>query len=153
MKNMTLGLSVISFLIFTNVTYAGGFIFACSPYEYSDGSNGSYGLSGKLSDKILTINEPMENLLAKENDPKIVLNKDEYYEIRTANQWHTPSALYEDRGKVDLIIVRPTDDQKWDSGLPPEFILTIIDIRLSSLKSRRDRFAYIAAFTTCNTID
>ncbi|MDA9185852.1 hypothetical protein N9O40_00865 [Planktomarina sp.] len=153
MKNMTFALSVISFLIFTNVTYAGGFMFACSPFEFADGGDADFGLSGSLSDKILIINEPMKDPLAKENDPKIVLYKDEYYEIRTANQWHNPSALYEDIGKQVLLIIKPIDNQKWDNGLPPKFKITKVHQNMSLIESRTNRFVYIVQFATCNTIN
>ena len=155
MSRIILALSIILFLIGSNISYAAGFVFACSPYEFHDGSNGEYGLNGNLSGKILTINEPQENVtpksLQKADEPKIWLRTKEYYEIRTANQWHNPSALYEDIGNHELLIIKPIGGEQWGSGLPPKFKITRI-LPGFSLIDRSMRWR-VTIFASCNTID
>tara|TARA_B100000780_G_C20825905_1_gene328147 strand:- start:52 stop:519 length:468 start_codon:yes stop_codon:yes gene_type:complete len=155
MGHIILALSIILFFISSNISYAAGFVFACSPYEFNDGSNGEFGLNGNLSGKILTINEPQRNItpksLQKADEPKIWLRTNEYYEIRTANQWHNPSALYEDIGHHELLIIKPIGFEQWGSGLPPKFKITII-LPSSSLIDRSMRWG-TTIFASCNTID
>ena len=157
MSRIILALSIILFLIGSNISYAAGFVFACSPYEYHDGTNGEYGLNGNLSGKILTINEPMRNVmpksLQKADEPKILLFTSEYYEIKTENQWHNPHALYENTGKSRLLIINPIGRKKWESGLPPKFKITLILNGISLIGDRRERFDFIGMFASCNTID